>query len=348
MTADLEKLLELEKVNLEIARLTEEVAALPKTVAAIEAKLAGAKQKVEAAQADIKKHEQAKRALESDIQDRNQKIIKLKEQSSSVKTNEQYKALLSEVDYAEKEIRSFEDKILVNMEEVESLNANLKAAQDELKADAAEVEKEKAHAKSLTAEDEKKLAELRQQRDTIRKAVNETTLATYDRVAAKRKGALAEAFEQKCQACNVMMRPQRYNELLTTDQLITCDSCGRLLYVDPSHQSAASKSTGIKASEVNEKAWLFTPDGSGSGKFSWFANSKSGCTMTTFDAATGKLLEKNAKKKVAFREAFSDVISNGTVLRAEPLQMDDSQEALSPDLLEELQIQAQIAPGTTA
>lgn len=348
MTADLEKLLQLEKVNIEIARLTDEVATLPKKVAAIEAKLAGAKQKVEAAQADIKKHDQAKRALESDIQDRNQKIIKFKEQSSSVKTNEQYKALMHEIEYAEQEIRGFEDKILVNMEEVETLNANLKAAQDELKADAAEVEKEKAHAKSLTAEDEKKLAELRQQRDELRKAVSDATLATYDRVAAKRKTALAEAFDQKCQACNVMMRPQRYNELLSGGHLITCDSCGRLLYVDPTHASEAAKVTGIKGSAASEKAWIFAPDGSGGGKFYWFANSKVGCTMCSFDAATGKVLDKNVKKKVTFRDAYPDVVSAGTPLHAEALRADELQEALPAELLEELQIQAQIAPGTTA
>ena len=348
MTADLEKLLQLEKVNIEIARLGDEVAALPKRVAAIETKLAAAKQKVEAAQADIKKHDQAKRALESDIQDRNQKIIKFKEQSSSVKTNEQYKALLHEIEYAEKEIRDFEDKILVNMEEVETLNSNLKAAQEELKADQEEVEKEKAHAKSLTAEDEKKLAELRAERDTLRKAVNDATLATYDRVAAKRKTALAEAVDQKCQACNVMMRPQRYNELLTGEHLITCDSCGRLLYVDPRRTSDKAKATGITGSAASEKAWVFTPDGNGSGKFYWFANSKSGCTMVAFDAASGKLLERNVKKKVTFREAYPEVVSSGTTLHAEPLHLDDGDEALSPDVLEELQIQAQIAPGTTA
>lgn len=348
MRADLEKLLQLEKVNLEITRLTDEVAALPKRVAAIETKLAGAKRKVEAAQADLKKHDQAKRGLESDIQDRNQKIIKFKEQSGSVKTNEQYKALMHEIEYAEQEIRAFEDKILVNMEEVESLNAALKTAQEELKADSAEVEKEKAHAKSRTAEDEKKLTELRAERSGLRSGVEEATLATFDRVVAKRKTALAEAFDQKCQACNVMMRPQRYNELLKGDTLITCDSCGRLLYVDPTHTSEAAKTVGIKGSAASEKAWMFAPDGQGGGRFYWFANNKTGCSMSSFDAGTGKVLDKNVKKKVTFRDAYPEVVSKGALLHAEALHGDDMTDSLPPELLEELQIQAQIAPGTTA
>jgi len=81
MNADLEKLIELEKIDREIARLSEEVATLPRRVAAIEEKLAGDKAAVEKAKAAIKANEVGRRKLETDIQGFQQKIVKYREQS---------------------------------------------------------------------------------------------------------------------------------------------------------------------------------------------------------------------------------------------------------------------------
>src|SRR5437763_9523241 len=268
MNPDLEKLIELDKVSQEISRLKEEVAALPKKVAEIETKLNTAKAEVEAAKAAIKTQDANKRKFESDIQDWQQKISKFRDQSLAVKTNEQYKALMTEIQFAEKHIGECEEKTLIGMDAAEGLNAQLKKAEEELKADTAEIEKEKAHARAVTAEDEKKLAELNQQRDAIRSSVDASMLTHFERIAGKRKGAIAEAFEQKCGACNVMLRPQKYNELLSNTGLVTCDSCGRILYTDPArHAKIPSKS--------NEKAWYFLPGPEeNSGRFALFANAK--------------------------------------------------------------------------
>src|SRR5207244_7161176 len=97
-------------------RMNDEVDGLPKRVAEIESKLAKAKSQVEAATAAIKKQEADKRKHESDIQDWQQKIVKFREQSNSVKTNEQYKALMHEIEFAEKQIGGSEEQILIGME----------------------------------------------------------------------------------------------------------------------------------------------------------------------------------------------------------------------------------------
>src|SRR5215471_6140226 len=142
MNADLQKLIELEKVDREIARLGDEVATLPRRVAAIEAHLADDKAAVEKAKAAIKANEASRRKLEADIQGFQQKIVKYREQSSSVKTNDEYRALMHEVQFAEKEISGCEDKILELMIALEAEEKALKTAEADLKAEAAEVEKE--------------------------------------------------------------------------------------------------------------------------------------------------------------------------------------------------------------
>src|SRR5205807_8000653 len=152
MNSDLEKLIELEKVDREILRLTEEVAALPKRVAAIEGKLADDKEAVETAKAAIKTNEANRRRLEGEIQGFNQKIVKYREQSSSVKTNDEYRALMHEVEFSEQHISACEDKILELMITLEAEEKALKTAEAALKVEMAEVEKEKTGAHLRTAE----------------------------------------------------------------------------------------------------------------------------------------------------------------------------------------------------
>ena len=238
MNADLEKLIELEKVDREANRLSEEVAGLPKRVAAIEEKLAEHKAAVEKAKAGVKGNEANRRQLEADIKGFQEKIAKYRSQSSSVKTNEEYRALMHEVEFAEKQISACEDKILELMLGLESAEKALKIAEAELKTESSDVEKEKAEARVRTAEDEKLLAGLKEKRTQLTAGVNENTMAHYDRVMRQRKSAIAEARDQKCMSCFVMMRPQTWQELRTNEHIITCNSCGRILFFDPASEVA--------------------------------------------------------------------------------------------------------------
>ena len=107
----------------------------------------------------VKADEAARRKYDTAINDLRGKISKYRDQSLDVKTNEQYKALLHEIQFAEKEISANEDKILELMVNADARDKEVKAAQADLKAETAEIEKEKEQARQSTAEDEKLLAE---------------------------------------------------------------------------------------------------------------------------------------------------------------------------------------------
>jgi uncharacterized protein len=250
MNADLEKLIKLEQVDREIGRLSAEVAALPKRVAEIEHQLSDAKAKAEQARTAMKSQEQKRRSLESDIQSHQQKIAKFRDQSLDVKTNDQYRALMHEIEFAQTEIRKAEDKILEIMEGGELFDRQVKASEVELKTQSVQVEKEKEEAKALTAKDEARLQELQDERRGLRSGVNEDLLELYDRVLKARKTALAEAREQRCTACFVLLRPQKWNEIKAGGEVMTCDSCGRILFYDAAHEPPPpepSKKKGKKA-----------------------------------------------------------------------------------------------------
>src|SRR2546430_7924658 len=107
----------------------------------------------------VKADEANRRKYETAIKDVQQKISKYRDQSLEVRTNEQYRALMHEIQFAEQDIRANEDKILELMVAAEAREKSVKAAELELKAEMAEIEKEKTEARERTAEDEKQLAE---------------------------------------------------------------------------------------------------------------------------------------------------------------------------------------------
>jgi len=263
MHPDLHKLMELQQIDSRIATLRAEIAALPKQVAAIEAKLAGTKAKVEAAQAAIKADEGARRKHESDIKDQQQKISKYRDQSLNVKTNQEYRALMTEIEHAEKEIAKLEDKVLEIMVAADTRKETLKQAEATLKADSTENEKEKEHARAQTAQDEKELAELSEQRKQLRTGIGEDTLRHYDRVLKLRGSALAPVHDnQMCGVCRVILRPQVYQDVMKGEEIIHCDSCQRIMYFvppPPKEEESAKADTRATASPNDEQVQADDP-----------------------------------------------------------------------------------------
>jgi predicted nucleic acid-binding Zn-ribbon protein len=315
MLPEIENLLHLQKADKEIRRLQDEIAEFPKRVAAIEKKLAGTQLQLEKAQAAVKADEASRRKFDSTISDLRLKISKYRDQSLDVKTNEQYKALLHEIQFAEQEIAATEDKILELMVSADARDKEVKAAQADLKAEAAEIEKEKAEARRVTAEDEKKLAEIRAQRDQMRSGVSEDLLRHYERVAKFRGSGISEVFDHKCSACQVMLRPQTYNEVRTGQQTLICDSCQRILYFNPAHEMQALEPEHKRARRHHPKidapqAWYYREQYDDAGEV-FICMTKAGgqASRRVFAMDTGRMLGDILIREGDFRNAFPEDIT---------------------------------------
>ena len=320
MLPDIENLLHLQGVDKEIRRLHDEVAELPKRVAVIEQKLAGTKAQLEKAQAAVKADEASRRKFETNINDLRGKISKYRDQSLDVKTNEQYKALLHEIQFAEKEIGANEDKILELMVNADSRDKEVKAAQAELKEETAEIEKEKEQARRRTAEDEKLLAEAKSRRDGLRGGVREDLLRQYERVSKFRGSGIAEVRDHKCMGCMVMLRPQTYNEVRSGNDVVICDSCQRVLYFDPKEELVEKPEIVHRPKRHHPKidapqAWYYRPEFATDGEvFLCLTNANGQASRRVYDIHTGRLLGDILIREGNYREAFPEDITGSTRL----------------------------------
>src|SRR5579884_2881671 len=316
MSPEIEHLISLQRTDREIQRLKAEIAELPKRVAVIEEKLAGTKTQLEKARAAVKADDANKRKYESAINDLRGKISKYRDQSLDVKTNEQYKALLHEIQFAEQEIGANEDKILELMVNAEAREKEVKAAEAELKAEAADIEKEKNVAREQTAKDEKELAEWNAKREAARAAVDPDVLRHYDRVLKFRGSGIAEVRDQKCTGCSVVLRPQIYNEV-RGGKLIYCDSCQRILYFDPSKETVAEpkaeKATRRRAHPKIDAshAWYYHDQYADAGEvFLSFVNSNGAAARRIYDAATGRKIGETLIREGNYRQAFPEDLND--------------------------------------
>jgi uncharacterized protein len=356
MSPEIEHLIALQHADAEIRRLKAEVAELPKRVAVIEAKLAGTKAALEKAKNAVKGDEAARRKYETAINDLRTKISKYRDQSLDVKTNDQYKALMHEIQFAEQEIGANEDKILELMVNAEVREKEVKAAEAELKTETADIEKEKAHAREETAKDEKELAEWNAKRDAARGAVDPDLIRHYDRVLKFRGSGLAEVRDQKCMGCSVMLRPQMYNEVKMGKRM-SCDSCQRILYYDPSKEAPAEQEVerpGKRRAHPKidaSQAWYYRAEYNADGEvFLSFANTEGMASRRVYDAATGRRIGDPLVREGAYRQAFPEDITDAIRLNGNwtDAEQDEWENELPSSVLDHLQRDLDLAKAERA
>jgi uncharacterized protein len=250
MHPDLEKMIVLQTHDVEAKRLRDEMVALPKHVAALETK-AKATQGQRAVIANlIAKEETLRRSQESDVKDFQAKILKLRKNMDMATTTVQVTAFEHEIAFAQGEIGRLEDAEIESMERSEGFESQKKLADEAVTDATATLERERVRAAETVAQDKTLLAAVEEKRKAVRAEIGEAALSTYDRIAKAKGTAVAEALNQKCMACQMMVRPQRWNDLRdrgNDETMMTLESCGRLLYYDPARDSPQRKTVPVES-----------------------------------------------------------------------------------------------------
>jgi predicted nucleic acid-binding Zn-ribbon protein len=249
--SDLKTLIDLQRVDQEIAQLSSQIETFPSQIQAIEKQLNDFIHAHEERQHRLSANQKERRDMEGEIQLIRQKISKHKDQLYQVKTNEQYRAMLKEIEGEEGNIRRIEDRILEKMIDSEELQEQVDEAAGRLDAEKARVAGEKATLEAAAkASSEQRDLSVRERQELAGK-LNQDVLVHYERVRKGRGGrALAEVREGKCMGCNVLLRPQLYYDVRAGDGLYECENCARILY-SLEHLKTAAEADGPQATVPN-------------------------------------------------------------------------------------------------
>jgi len=248
-------LIELQRVDHQIAALHAELETLPKRIREADAKLSGARAELAAAKQTHTQGTAERKKLEFDVQQWKDRARKYRDQSGAVKTNESFKALQHEIANAEAEVAKAEDRQLDVMMAGEELDRRVKLAESRLREAEQAVAAERKEIQAQGTEKKKQLEAMLAERERIIAPVPEDLRELYARVAKRHNGtAMAEARDGQCRGCGMRVLPHILQELRTetNEELYRCESCGLILYtlepIPVANPSSASTNASSAAS----------------------------------------------------------------------------------------------------
>lgn len=231
ISEELKSLIELQVIDTAIADLTRQKNRLPEIINE-------AKQFLTASQADLLNVKTSydnllkeKRTKEQAVEDEDAKIEKLKSRTSQIKTNEEYQALIREVDAAKKAKNTQEDALLVVLEKIEEVKNDLQAKEQKTKEEEKKFAAEESRIKADFTIVKDELDKLLKSRDKHGSRIGKDLLKRYTQLfESKNNLAVAAVKNGNCLGCHMNIPPQTLTEIKKNSKIIQCFNCSRILY----------------------------------------------------------------------------------------------------------------------
>lgn len=226
----LDKLIDLQKLDAAAAKLEAEARAIPLVIEGLEARLTDARVGLEVAKAKSEQIQRDRRAKERDLEEVTQHSRKKQARLFEIKTNEEYSAVLREIENLKEKSSKLEEEILEFMEQADVATKSLAEAEKVFKAAEAVRQGERAEKEAQLAKVHQELVGLREARKGQASRVDGDLLRQYDRLMKSRGLAVVAVREGTCSGCGIALTPQTYAEVRRNDRMYTCPSCNRILY----------------------------------------------------------------------------------------------------------------------
>jgi predicted nucleic acid-binding Zn-ribbon protein len=239
--AELDKLIELQKTDTNLRRIKRSLETADDRRAAIEQEFEQHAFSIRQIQTRRDELNAKKADLEKQIADNKTYLERADRDLKHAQNQKEYETAMRETDALQKQITAFETQIVEIMEEVEGVEKELEERAEEIstldgKRDAALAEFDAA----LTAEKREFETETKH-RQTAFATLPARLASVYDRLAQRSRDgiAVAEVVGGACSACYMHLRPQVQLNVKKGDEIITCESCTRILYI-PKREAEAS------------------------------------------------------------------------------------------------------------
>jgi uncharacterized protein len=243
--AELEKLINLQKTDSEIRRLKQSLNTADTRRAELEREFEKHAFSIREIQ-DRRDRLAAERAeFDNQIASNKTYLERAERNLKHAQNQKEYETAMRETDALQKQIAAFETQTLENMTALEEVEKEIESRAEEINT----LDQKRAEAiAGFEAEIERDRAELTRVedgRDDVFKTLPANLAVVYNRLAQRSRDgiAVAEVINGACSACFMALRPQMLVEVKRGEQIITCESCTRILYFAPADTAAAAGET---------------------------------------------------------------------------------------------------------
>ena len=234
MSEEIDRLWALQDLDEQAAGVREILARFPEQRRELEHRIVEARQRLEQAKARGVESQKQRRELEREAGSLGDQERRFQQQLPAIKKNEEYTALLHEIEGVRQKRSELETRVLERMEEEEREQRERPALEQALKNAEAEAA---ARAKIIDAQEtseQGKLGVLEARRDAHVKELASATRARYERVHASREGrAVVGIVKGACGGCYRTLPPAVLQEARRRDRMMGCEGCGRIIVWPP-------------------------------------------------------------------------------------------------------------------
>jgi uncharacterized protein len=236
VSADLAVLYHVQQLDTELARLRAELAALL-TGDELTAEIAAAEAERTDLLARHHKSEAEAAAVELETKTLQEKKAKFDAQlyGGTVRNPRQLEDLQNEVGMLAREISKLDDRMLELMEAIEDERAELREREVDLTVKRDRLGSVVANLEADSTRLKAAIAELEAQRKARAAEVDPPLLKRYDQIRVRQGNlGLVKVTDSTCPGCRVSLASELLRALRLGRSGLTCDSCGRLLYIEQS------------------------------------------------------------------------------------------------------------------
>lgn len=231
MKEGLEVLYTLQQHDDKIREVESLIKQIPGEIKGLETERDGKATIIENTKVKLNENVKQREKLEKEILLIKEKIAKYKDQMSKATTNKEYQGFMAEIKYEENNIASVEEKIIERMLESDEIMAEIRESEAEYNKIASEYNEKIKDLNNSLEYNKTKLKEQAGEKAELRTTIPKNLLRIYDNLMKNKNGkAISYVETEFCGVCHVKIRLQRLNELISTNDMFVCESCGRLLF----------------------------------------------------------------------------------------------------------------------
>jgi uncharacterized protein len=209
-----------------LTRIPMELQEIARNLVALRRDVSETKEALEIVEKDI-------RQKERDLSGEQEKIKLSEKRLLGIKNQKEYNALSRQVKLGKKVAGEIEEALLELMGQAETYRKVLARKETEYAEFEAELAAKKSVEENLISTAGEALSALNDERTQISEGVDRDHLKRYQTVKNALGNALAEMENGICMVCHMAVPPQLNIRVLKQEEIISCPSCKRILFVRP-------------------------------------------------------------------------------------------------------------------